>query len=317
VLATARWTDEVDEILAGDQAVMLASVTPARGVVMTPVTNFATRDREAATVTVNSSVGAWRKLDRIRRRPQVALAFHTRAHAASDRPEYVLVQGTATLSEPIPDYPAALGDRWDRRGDPRPTAAICNRWMRVYNLRVEVTIAVERVTVWPDIMCRGTAQTLGAAAPLEPAPQRPPRGGVGPRVAVRRAGRLPHVLLGWVDADGLPFMVPVAMGETGPQGIRLAAASGLLPPGGRRAGLTAHAFTATVLGQQQQVMTGWLQVDGDTIAYAPHTLRAYRLPPSLVLYRLVVGLETRRRYRESRTVLGRSSEPGGETRRRA
>ena len=87
---------------------ILAYVTPASGVVLTPVTNFGVRDREAGTVTVNTSVGAWKKLDRIRRNPHVALAFHTRAHARHDRPEYVLVQGRASLSEPIPDYPASV-----------------------------------------------------------------------------------------------------------------------------------------------------------------------------------------------------------------
>src|SRR4051794_578271 len=130
------WPGVVDEILAGDQAVMLASVTPAKGVVLAPVTNFATRDRRAGTVTVNSSVGAGRKLERIARDPHVALAFHTRAHAETDRPEYVLVQGTATISEPIDGYPDTIGEQWDRRGDPRPQSRLWKRWLRVYHRRV-------------------------------------------------------------------------------------------------------------------------------------------------------------------------------------
>ena len=68
--AVDMWPDTIDEILGGDQAVALAHVTPAEGVVLTPVTNFALRDREAGTVAVNSSVGMWRKLDRIQ--PQSA-----------------------------------------------------------------------------------------------------------------------------------------------------------------------------------------------------------------------------------------------------
>src|SRR3954451_25384942 len=100
-LMTVHWPDAVDEILDGDHVVMLAYVTPARGVVLLPVSNFAVRDREAGTVTAaNSSVGVWRKLDRIRSNSQVALAYHTREHAACGRPEYVLVQGRATLSPP-------------------------------------------------------------------------------------------------------------------------------------------------------------------------------------------------------------------------
>ena len=45
-------------------------------------------------------------------------------------------------------------------------------------------------------------------------------------------------------------------------------------------------------------MTGWL--DGDAARYAPHTLAGYRLPRSRTLYRVIVGLETRRRARSKR-----------------
>ena len=55
-----KWPDSVDEILVGDDVVMLGYLTPASGVVLTPVTNFAVRDRQAGTFTVNSSIGAWK-----------------------------------------------------------------------------------------------------------------------------------------------------------------------------------------------------------------------------------------------------------------
>jgi hypothetical protein len=88
----------------------------AAGAVLLPVNNYAVaRDAATGTLTaINSSVGGWRKLERIRRNPRVALAFHTRTHGLSPRPEYVLVQGTASLSEPIPDYPATVGECWER-----------------------------------------------------------------------------------------------------------------------------------------------------------------------------------------------------------
>src|SRR5260370_39307737 len=91
--AVTGWPDTVEEILDGDHAAMLAYVTPAGGVVLAPVSNFGLHDRTESVVTINSSVGAWRKLDRIRRDQQAAIAFHTRAHATHDRPEYVLVHG--------------------------------------------------------------------------------------------------------------------------------------------------------------------------------------------------------------------------------
>jgi hypothetical protein len=89
---------------------MLGSVTPLGGVALAPVSNFGLHDRRNGVVTVNSSVGAWKKLDRIRRNPHVALAFHTRAHAAHDRPEYVLVQGWASLQPAVDDYPSTVID---------------------------------------------------------------------------------------------------------------------------------------------------------------------------------------------------------------
>src|SRR5687768_819098 len=98
------WPDAVDEVLGGDQVVMLADATPASGTVLLPLTNFGVRDRAAGTLAaVNSSVGMWHKLERIRANPKVALAYHTRKLGFADGPEYVLVQGRATLSAPDPD----------------------------------------------------------------------------------------------------------------------------------------------------------------------------------------------------------------------
>src|SRR3954451_14818389 len=128
-VTSSIWPDAVDEVLGGDQAVMFASLTPARGVVLTPVTNFAIRDRAAGTVTVNSSVGAPRKLERLRRDPRVALAFHTRAHARATRPEYVLVQGKATLGEPIDGYAWTIEQEWERAADPLPSSALWRGWL--------------------------------------------------------------------------------------------------------------------------------------------------------------------------------------------
>jgi hypothetical protein len=61
------WPDAIDQVLDGDHVVMLAHATPANGVVFLPLTNFGVRNREAGTVTVNSSVGVWTKLYAIRR----------------------------------------------------------------------------------------------------------------------------------------------------------------------------------------------------------------------------------------------------------
>ena len=296
-----HWPDRVDEVLGGDHVIMLAYVTPAKGVVLLPVTNFALRDREAGTISaVNSSVGVWRKFDRIRRNPQVALAYHTREHASTARQEFVLVQGRASLSPPIPDYPSTVIDQWERMEPWRDLHPLWRWWRRVYALRVVIEVAVERVLLWPDLACSGAPEAYGAPFPPErPPPQAPPRKGTGPRIdhvrAAARARRLPHLLLGWVGADGFPVAVPAAVAETEGRGIVLEVPRGHVPPGGRRAGLTAHWFSRYAVGQNQRKHTGWLEAEprSDRVLYAPHTEASYRFPASRTLFQIVSGGATR------------------------
>src|SRR5437867_11228231 len=93
--AGATWPDTVDDIFGGDCVVTLGYVTPASGVVLTPLTNFGLRARSAGTLTVlNSSVGVWKKLERIRRNPRVAVACHTRKRGTSAGRDYVSVVGS-------------------------------------------------------------------------------------------------------------------------------------------------------------------------------------------------------------------------------
>ena len=303
-----RWGDEVDQIFDGDLVVMLADVTPACGVVLTPVTNFALRDRATGTVTVLSSLGAWRKLERIARNPRVALAFHTRRHGYCSGREYVLVQGIASFST-TPDraWLQSITPSWERFMGLR-YGFPWRHWTDVYHWqRVGVQIAVERVTVWPDLACTGAPVVHGSAPPAHaPAPQPPPANGSGPRVdqalTAKRAARLPDTLLGWVGADGLPVVVPVSGARSYERGVVLEVPAGVVPAGGRRAGLTSHSFTAGVLGQEQHVHTGWLTAEegGDTVLYAPHTRSSYRLPPSKIIYPAAVGWFTRCGLREAR-----------------
>jgi hypothetical protein len=186
---------------------------------------------------VNTSVGAWKKLERIRRNPRVALAFHNREHAATDRPEYVLVQGTASLGAPVEDYPSSILDVWERFEPWADQSSLWKRWRRVYALRIAIEVTVERVLVWPDLGCRGALEVEGAPLPPDPpAPQAAPKNGTPPRIdhvgGAEKAQRLPHALLGWVGADGFPVAVPVEVAGSGERGILLDAADWLVPPGG-------------------------------------------------------------------------------------
>jgi hypothetical protein len=173
----------------------------------------------------------------------------------------------------------------------------------VYHWRVTIEVHVERVVVWPGLGCVGAAVVHGAPL-VAPEPQRPPRGGTGPRIrhsrAARRAARLPNVLLGWVGGDGFPVVVPVDVRGSEAAGIRLGVRGGLTPGGGRRAGLTAHWFSRQVMGQVQRVHTGWFEAGAGDALYAPHTQANYRIPTSRLAFNLGAGFETRRRLRAAR-----------------
>ena len=90
------WSDVDDEIIGGDLTAALAYLTPAGGVVLTPVAPIGLRDRDAGTVGFTTSLGFGRKLDRIDEDPRVALAYHAREHGFATAPRFVLVQGSAT-----------------------------------------------------------------------------------------------------------------------------------------------------------------------------------------------------------------------------
>ena len=199
--AGGEWSDGVDEIMDGDLAVMLADVTPASGVVLTPVTNFALRNRTEGTVTILSSLGAWRKLARIRRNPKVSLAFHTRRHGYSNRPEFVLVQGIASFSTtPDRDWLESIDSNWERFMGPRDRGLPWEWWTKAYQWeRIGVHIAVERTVTWPTVSCGGAAEVDGSRLAVEPPGSQPAPGkGTGPRIdhrrAARRAARLPDTI---------------------------------------------------------------------------------------------------------------------------
>ena len=306
---STRLPEHVDAILGGDQAVTFGHVTPLRGVVLTPLTNTGLRDRETGRLTpVSSSVGMWRKLERIAEEPRVAVAYHTREHGFTDRPEYVLVQGSASLT-PVDDrgWVERHLESWERFSGPRDVGPLGERWLSAYHWRVGIELAVERLIVWRNLRCEGNPEVHGAPLPaLPPAPQTPPRNGTAPRIdhrrAAKRAARRPNRLLGWVGSDGFPVIVPVEIAAAEVHGILLELPEGIdVPPGGRRAGLTAHSFARYTFGQHQHKHTGWMTAEpGQRVVYAPHTKAGYRLPESRLIYRLGAGLVTRRGLREAR-----------------
>lgn len=292
--------DGLEGILDGDFVVGLAQVTPLRGVVVSPV-NSAGWDAETSTFSFTSDLAAFKKLRRLERNPQVAVVFHTREHGTAEGGEYVLVQGDASFSW-YPDR-EALAPFYERPGTalgPENLGGVFWDWWLgpFWWERIVVRVHAQRVIAFPDAECSGPASVFGSAEPsAEPEPQQPPAKGTEPRVDVdstaRALRKLEHRLLGWVGADGYPVVVPVQIGATESRGMTLTAPAGSVPDHGRRAGLTGHTFTAGTLGQRQTALTGWLEKDGKTLYYAPHTQLTYMIPPSRAVWRVVMGAVTR------------------------
>jgi hypothetical protein len=300
------WSEAEDQILGGDLAVALAYVTPAGSAVVTPVSPVGLRDRDAQTVAFTTSLGFGRKLDRIKENPRVALAYHAREHGFASEPRFVLVQGLASY-DPKPDRevleqivrPASTRFM----GAPR-TGFFWSRWLSAYyEDRILVTVEVRRVVSWPDLGCGGEPAVFGEPLPAqEPDAQTPPKNGTGPRVdvqtAARRIEKLPHVVLGYLAADGFPLITPVRLQGTTASGLSL---QGSLPAGGRRAGLLAHRFEQKLIGLEARQFTGWLEND----VYAPHTESGFRAPANKTLLLLANGMLARRGLKQARA-LGRA-----------
>jgi hypothetical protein len=200
----------------------------------------------------------------------------------------------ATLSEPDPRYMDRMRESFELYAGGNPKGGLLwDRWLRGWHHRVGIELDVKRVLVWSQLDCAGEPEVHGVPLPGPAAPQRPPKNGTAPRLdhvkAARKASRRPHVLLGWTGADGFPVVVPVSVEGAEERGIRVRSPDGVVPPGGRRAGLTAHWFGDYNVGQDQQIHTGWMEADGSTVVYAPHTKTGYRMPDSKLAYRVLAG----------------------------
>ncbi len=312
-MAPLAWPDEVDEVLAGDLTAGLAYPTPAGGAVVTAVAPIGLRDREAGTVTFTTSLGFGKKLERIKRDPRLALAYHAREHGFSDSSLYVLVQGDAEVTlDPDRDYlETVIGPQSERFMGPRKRGRLFwDRWLQEYYAdRVPVTVRVARITTWPDLRCAGEPSVIGAPRPeAPPEPQTAPKKGTGPRVdaerAARRLRKIPHVLLAYVEADGYPAAIPVEVADASPEGISLRAANGVLPPGARRAGLLGHDYEPKLIGLEARQHTGWLETDGDRALYAPHTEQGFKAPANKTLLLFINGLMAKRGLRKARRAGG-------------
>ena len=309
-MSPVQWPDPVDEPIGGDLTAAVAYVTPAGGAVVTAVAPIGLRDRDAGTVSFTTSLGFGRKLERIKQDPRVALAYHAREHGHSSSGRYVLVQGTATvIPEPDPEYLEFIGQQATPFMGPPRRGLFWDRWLSAYYAdRVPVHVQVERIVSWPDLRCAGEPEVHGSALP-DPAPaQTPPAKGTGPRLDATRAGdalaKLAHQLVAFRGADGYPVIVPVQVTGGDAGAVRLEASPGLLPPGGRRAGVLAHEYRPKLIGLAARQHTGWLEVDpdgdGSSALYAPHTGTGFRAPANKTLLLLGNGFMARQGLKKAR-----------------
>jgi hypothetical protein len=285
------WSDEVDAIIDGDLTAGLAYVTPAGGVVVTAVAPIGLHDRAAGTVGFTTSLGFGKKLERIKRNPKVALAYHAREHGFADSDLYVLVQGIARpTTDPDRDYlENVIQPHAERFMGPPKRGVFWDRWLQAYYAdRVPVTVDVERVLTWPG-------DTLVSGPPS----QSPPKNGTEPRVKALSMD-LPHRLLGWTGADGFPEVVPVDATVGADGWIEVESPAGL-PAGERRAGLLAHDYRAKLIGLEARQHTGWLASDdGSRGRYAAHTVSKFKAPANKTVLLLANGFMARRGLKKAR-----------------
>jgi hypothetical protein len=281
-----RWSAGIDEVIKGDITAAAAYITPAGGAVVTAVAPCGITRRDQGMVGFTTSLGFGKKLERIVADPRVALAYHAREHGFSASSAYVLAQGLASVDlTPSRERLEELTPQVERYVGKVVRGPVWDRLLReYYQERVLVEIGVTRMATWPDLGAAGEVEVTGASWPPGwPAPQQPPKNGTGPRVdvakATERVAILPHHVLAYQGADGFPVIVPVHVAGYDAQGMRLVVPAGLLPPGGRRAGLLAHSYRAHLVGLTSRVFTGWLEVSDNGAVYAPHTSKGFVAPP--------------------------------------
>jgi hypothetical protein len=304
---SVTWPDHVDEIFGADLTAGLGYATPAGGAVVMAVAPIGLRDRERGTVGFTTSLGFAKKLDRIKREPRVALAYHARTHGSSNRAEFVLVQGRADpVTEPSPDDRALVRRQAEAKLGSAREGLFWDRWLREYYMvRIPVWVHVERITVWPDLACAGPPERYGLPEPVStPDPQLAPANGTGPRVdmqrAAKRLAKTPHLLLGHLAADGYPELCPVEIVASDATGLELTGAPGVIPEGTRRAGLLGHDYRPKLIGLTARQHTGWLEADGDRGLYAPHSETGFVAPPNKTLLLFGNGLQAKLGVRKAR-----------------
>ena len=216
-----------------------------------------------------------------------AIAYHTRKHGFSDRPEYVLVQGRGSLT-PVEDRDWVDRHRDDMGPLRRPASA--EPLYGVVAARVPLARRYParhrpRAWSWPDLACTASPRStaLRFRTRRRAAEAHRPRGrGRGSGTSGRHEGRegLPHVLLGWVGGDGFPMVVPGRSPRS--RRSRDAAAGARRPDARRRSARRAPGARLRASTRPARISpstrAGSSPSSDGAAVYAPHTQAGYRMP---------------------------------------
>ena len=195
-------------------------------------------------------------------------------------------------------------------GPPKRGRLFWDRWLQEYYAdRVPVTVKVERIVCWPNLMCEGAPTVVGA-----PRPAAPPSvaGSSGQRARARAStpsgrrggcrGRSTSCSAS-SDADGFPFVVPVEVTGAGRR------ESSSMPPRDccpRAPGARACSATPTARSwsgwQLASTPAGWRSPStaGVHALYSPHTEQGFRAPANKTLLLLANGLLAKQGLRRAR-----------------
>jgi hypothetical protein len=214
--------------------------------------------RPDGTFLVTTSLGFPQKALNVRRDPRVALLFSDPTGSGLDRPDQVLVRGTATCPDEIVTDPAGLEAYWTMLFTRQPSSRAYLKppttWlMDWYYMRLLITVT-------PDSEIRRPAFVPGARPQTSASP-----------LGADRIGEFPSAVLGARAADGLPTLartVPVPDGDgytlTVPDDVEIV-------PG--PAALLAHRHDEQLAGLRNVLVRGTLARSGD----------GWRLTPSKVI----------------------------------
>lgn len=282
-MSGAGWPNEAIDIMRGDVVAGFAATTRWGSVSLAPVCPLGMVDDETGTIRTSVPLAFSDKLRRLAEAPQAALAFFRREHGLSTQPGFVLAQGHVTFPDAVPD------DHLDELLELAPAYLGQFEVGRVlrslggaayYEQRLPVTMHVQRLRVWDDESASGPSAVTGDGLPEgPPTPQLPPKQGTDPLVPVskyaKQLRRGNDHLIGFVDTDGLPTVLPI---EPMVDADRVRFERSDLPPGGRRAALMGYWYNRRLHGQGALMARGWLEVTDDGATFAASSRQQFNTP---------------------------------------